>query len=204
MRRPRFSIIIPAHNAEDRIHKALNMIYKQTFKDYQLIVICDSCEDATEDISRSYGAEAYAVEYHNDGLSRNKGLEEAQGEWILFLDDDDWWLHEFVLESLDHKIKQLSPEVDIIQFSFYWQHRGYTPPILKNNVILPNVWSKCWKREIIGDTRFPNIRAESDLHFTRAIMEKEPEIELWDNMFVYYNYLRPGSQTWELEKEEEA
>ena len=97
----RFSVIIPAHNAAGHIRKALDSVRSQTFRDYELIVVCDSCTDGTQQIAREYGARTETVEYHADGMTRNRGLELAQGEWILFMDDDDWWLHEYVLEMLD-------------------------------------------------------------------------------------------------------
>lgn len=48
----RFSIIIPAHEAENRIRVALDSIKQQTFKDYELIVVCDACTDRTEEIAK--------------------------------------------------------------------------------------------------------------------------------------------------------
>ena len=100
----KFSIIIPAYNAEDRIRKVLDSVVQQTYKDYELIVVCDSCKDKTEEIAKEYGAKTFAVNFHNDGSSRNSGLDNAKGDWVLFLDDDDWWLHEFVLQQLAEKV----------------------------------------------------------------------------------------------------
>ena len=90
----KFSIIMPAHNAAGFFKKALDSIEMQTYKDYELIVVCDACEDNTEEIARSYNAKVYSVDYKNEGPTRNFGLDKASGEWILWIDDDDWWLHE--------------------------------------------------------------------------------------------------------------
>ena len=86
----RFSIIIPAHNEEKNIRKLLDSIKSQTFTDYEVIVVCDSCEDATESIAKEYGARTLNVDYHTDGLTRNAGIDIAKGEWLLFIDADDW------------------------------------------------------------------------------------------------------------------
>ena len=86
----KFSIIIPAYNAADRIHKALESVKSQAFTDYELIVVCDRCTDNTQQIAESYGARTLAVNYGRDGLTRNAGINMAQGEWLLFMDDDDW------------------------------------------------------------------------------------------------------------------
>ena len=113
----RFSIIIPAHNSASFIRNALESIKKQTFKDYELIVICDNCNDNTQQIAEEYGAITERVGFGRDGLTRNRGLEKARGEWVLFMDDDDWWLHEYVLAQLDQKLKE-NPNIDMLCFSF--------------------------------------------------------------------------------------
>lgn len=187
----RFSIIIPAHNSELYITKALESVKKQTFKDYQLIVVCDRCTDHTQDIAQMYGAKTCKVDFGNDGLSRSKGLDLATGEYVLFMDDDDWWLHEFVLEQIDEKLRE--EDVDILAFSFIFKGVCYASPLKNHNKLWIAVWNKCWKREAIGDTRFPNIYSVSDLYFHRAMMEKKLRIKTWDMPMYYYNYLRDGS-----------
>lgn len=187
----RFSIIIPAYNAENHIRKALDSIKSQSFTDYELIVICDSCEDNTEEIAKEYGAITESVNFHNDGLSRSRGLDIAKGDYVLFMDDDDWWLHEFVLAQLNQYIIEHT-EVDVIAFSFIFKGIGYCMPYYRNDYWVC-VWSKCWKRECIGDTRFPNVYSVSDHHFHVAMMKKNLNIKCWNMPFYYYNYLRPGS-----------
>ncbi len=196
----KYSIIVPAFNAADRINKTLDSIRYQTFDDYELIVVCDSCEDNTAEIARKYTRKVFEVDFGNDGLARSKGLDEATGEWIIFLDDDDWWLHPLVLQSIDERLNKIGDETDVLVFAFYWNGVGYTPPISNGN-ILPNVWSKVWRRSFVGDTRFPNIEHESDLHFTNAVLDKNPRVRFWDNMLLFYNYMRPGSQTYNMTME---
>lgn len=198
----RFSIIIPAHNSELYITKALQSIKKQTFKDYELIVVCDSCTDCTQAIAQMYGAKTCKVDFGNDGLSRSKGLDLATGEYVLFMDDDDWWLHEFVLQQIDEKLRE--EDVDILAFSFIFKGVCYASPLKNHNKLWIAVWNKCWKRDAIGDTRFPNIYSVSDLYFHRAMMKKKLRIKTWDMPMYYYNYLRKGSisekdsQTYEM------
>lgn len=187
----KFSIIIPAYNAENHIKKALDSIASQTYKDYELIVICDSCTDNTEQIAQSYGAITRAVNFHCDGPSRSLGLDIATGDWVLFMDDDDWWLHEFVLEQLAEKLD--NTDCDVLAFSFIWKHIGYTLPIAPSNEYYPAVWNKCWKRSCIGYTRFPKIYSISDYHFHLDMMKKCPKIVVWEMPLYYYNYLRKGS-----------
>lgn len=188
----RFSIIIPAHNSELYITKALESVKKQTFKDYQLIVICDSCTDNTQSIAQMYGAKTCAVNFGNDGLSRSAGLDLAKGEYVLFMDDDDWWLHEYVLEQLDEKINEIGT-IDILCFSFIFKGVCYAKPLQPNGGHWFATWNKCWRRDFIGGTRFPNIFSVSDMYFHNEMMNKRPVIYDWDMPMYYYNYLRKGS-----------
>lgn len=188
----RFSVIIPAYNAENHIRKALDSIKQQTFTDYQLIVVCDSCKDNTEQIAKEYGAEVVRVYHGNDGLSRSTGIDYAKGEYVLFMDDDDWWLHEFVLEQLDSKLKE-HYKLDVLCFSFIFKGWKYADPLGCGGRHWPAVWNKCWRREFIGDTRFPRVHAESDLSFHLEMFAKKPRCFDWDMPMYYYNYLRPGS-----------
>ena len=112
---PKYSIIIPAHNAEDCLGRCLDSVVSQRVKDYELIVVCDACTDKTADVVRKYGEKPIIVDYQRDGLARNAGLDAARGEWVLFLDADDWWMHEYVLTQLDGV---LNPLWDILFFSF--------------------------------------------------------------------------------------
>lgn len=187
----KFSIIIPAYNSAKHIRKALDSIAQQTYKDYELIVVCDNCWDDTQKIAESYGAVTKAVKYGCDGLTRNVGLSMAQGEWVLFMDDDDWWLHEFVLEMLANKLDQVS--CDILAFSFIFKGVCYAKPLKPNGHHWIAIWNKCWKREFIKDARFPDIYSVSDRYFVQEVMHKHPKIVDWDMPMYYYNYLREDS-----------
>ena len=190
----RFSIIIPAFNAEDHIRKALDSIKQQVFTDYELIVVCDSCTDNTEGIARSYGARTEAVNYHCDGPTRSRGIDLAQGEYILFMDDDDWWLHEYVLTQIDEKLRQEN-EPDILCFSFIFKSWMYAKPTRPDGGHWIAVWNKAWKRTSIGNTRFPNVPLKSDVGFNSSMLAKNLRIVDWDMPMYYYNWLRKGSQS---------
>lgn len=193
----RFSIIVPTHNAENTIRKALNSIRSQTFKDYELIVVCDNCTDNTDAIAEAYTNKVYHVSNGCDGPTRNAGLEKAQGEYVLFMDDDDWWLHEYVLWQLNEKLKETG-NPDVLCFSFIFKGLKYATPT--NNYGINNnrwyaVWSKCWRREFIGNSRFSNVKMTSDVDFHNSVFAKHPRVVDWDMPMYYYDYMRKGSQT---------
>ena len=191
MKSKKFSIIIPAHNSAEYIRNALDSIACQTYRDYELIVVCDDCTDNTEAIARSYGARTAAVNYHCDGPTRSKGLDMAVGEWVLWMDDDDWWTRHDVLELLAGRLK----DEDILAFSFEWPDGRRATPRGNRGFYWPAVWSKCWRRSFIGDVRFPNVQRESDWHFWREMANKNPKITELDIVMYHYNYMRKGSQT---------
>lgn len=198
---PKFSVIIPAHNAEEHGLRAFQSIKSQTFSDFECIVVCDACSDKTEELAKSFGFRTVSTDFWNDGLARSKGIDLARGEWVMFMDDDDWWLHEYVLEMLADRLKGL--ECDVLCFSFIWKHVGYAEPLGNRGWPWPAVWNKVWRRDFIGDTRFPNIYSISDSFFHREMMGKNPRLAVWDMPFYYYNYLRIGSiseQTWKGEQ----
>ena len=191
---PFFSVIIPAFNAEDHIRKGLDSIREQVFTDYEIIVVCDSCEDHTADIAREYGARVFEVSYHLDGLTRNAGLDAARGDWILFMDDDDWFLHEFVFQQLAEVVGK--HDEDALCFSTIYGGQNYSRQS-PDNVMVP-VWTKCWRRSFIGDVRFSFRHCWSDCDFHNKLMRKPHKFVYWDMPMYYYNYNRQGSQTYNV------
>ncbi len=191
----KFSVIIPAHNEEAVISKALDSVKAQSFTDYECIVVCDACTDKTADIARSYGFKAIEVNAHSSGAARNAGLEIAQGEWILFCDADDWYLHEYAFEMLADKVGK--EQEDAVFFSLIWKNMGYGAIRSPKGTVYPHVANKCWKRASIGNTQFPiekDVVGEDGIFFN-SMMSKGLKIIEWDMPLYYYNWLRPGSKS---------
>ena len=192
MSKPFFSVIMPSHNGADRIRKALNSVQQQSYKNYELIVICDACNDDTESIAREYTSIVLNVDCHRDGLSRNAGLDIARGKWILFLDDDDWFLHEYVFWQAYEKLKRC--DADMLNYSFIWKDKQYRTQNEDN--IFTGTTGHIWRRSFIGDTRFGDALYGSDNDFCHALLDKRPKAVFWDMPLYYYNYLREGSLSW--------
>jgi len=196
MDRPFFSVIVPAHNSANYIGRGLNSIKRQTFRDYELIVVCDSCNDETPFIALNNADKTLIRDFHHDGLARNAGLDVAEGEWVLWMDDDDWWLHEFVFQQI-YEMAGKHGE-DILAFSFIWKNERYYRQEWDHQCVA--VWNKCWKREFIGDTRFTDREWGCDAEFHNKMFRKSPIVYYWDMPMYYYNFMRPGSQTWDMKK----
>lgn len=192
MNEPFFSVIVPAHNAAGFIGKCLDSVRSQTWTKYELIVVCDACTDNTAQICREkYHAKVIETNFGLDGLARNAGIDAAQGDWILFLDHDDWWLHEYVMQMLADEIsRKWVDDIDVIMFGFIWKGRNY---IWQEHQRYVAVWSKCWRRTFIGDTRFPATPYWSDVDFDKQMFAKNPIYDSFNQIMYYYNYLAPGS-----------
>ena len=193
----RFSVIVPAHNSAIFIQRGLRSIRRQTFTDYELIVVCDCCTDDTPIIAADYADRVEFCAYHRDGMTRNKGLERAQGDWVIFMDDDDWWQSTDAFWIInDHAV------LDAVAFGFYFNGRGIVGPRGNRGFYWPACWSRAYRREILDGCRFSDEKAVSDVAFYKAFMAKRPRIVDIPDVLYYYNYMRPGSQSWRMQNDD--
>ena len=88
---PKYSIVIPVYNVEKYIKRCLDSVFNQTEKDYEVIVIDDGCTDDSIDIVRKYDVEIITIKHASVSHARNLGVEKAKGEYLIFLDSDDYW-----------------------------------------------------------------------------------------------------------------
>lgn len=125
MKNIKFSIIVPIYNAESYIEKCIDSVLTQTFKNYELILVNDGSEDNSLEIVKKYSnlENVLVISKKNTGVSdtRNIGLKSATGDWITFLDSDDW-LDNNALEIINEIIEK--NEVDIIQSNLYINNKN--------------------------------------------------------------------------------
>jgi glycosyltransferase involved in cell wall biosynthesis len=91
---PFFSVVIPTYNRATCVRRAIDSVLRQTFEDYELIVVDDGSTDNTSEVVRGYGERIVYVSQRNRGVSaaRNTGISRSVGDWVAFLDSDDEWL----------------------------------------------------------------------------------------------------------------
>lgn len=93
MSAPRFSVIIPAYNSETTLARAVDSVLAQSYPAQEIIVIDDGSPDGTADVAARYGDKLRYMRQDNEGVSsaRNHGAQAASGDWLAFLDADDWY-----------------------------------------------------------------------------------------------------------------
>lgn len=121
---PLVSVIIPTYNRIPLLLEAVDSVLKQTFVDFELIVVDDGSSDGTEKALNSYRDRLVYHFQNNQGVSaaRNQGIQMTRGKWIALLDSDDLWLP----EKLETQIRFLSqnPEALICQTEEVWIRNG--------------------------------------------------------------------------------
>lgn len=182
----RFSIIITAYNIEEYIQRSINSVKEQSFQNYEIIVVDDCSKDNTKQKIEEIGGVNLIIHEENKGAggARNSALDIAQGEYIIFLDGDDYLHDANVLEKLDKIIENQTPDVVYMGFQFGGDRDELIIPTPENCTKsikaakdpYPNVWSKCWNREFIEKYhfRFCEKRYYEDVLFLyRGIMKVE-------------------------------
>jgi glycosyltransferase involved in cell wall biosynthesis len=108
---PRVSVIIPAYNAAGFVRRAVDSVLGQGFQDFELLVVDDGSTDATREALAEYGDRLRLLGQDNDGpaAARNHGLQHARGEYVAFLDADDYWKP----EKLQRQVELLDARPEI-------------------------------------------------------------------------------------------
>lgn len=200
------SIIVPVYNAEKTIEKCLNSLLTQ--KDVKLEIICinDGSEDNTLNILKTYENKynnIVVVSQQNKGVSktRNLGIDIAKGDYIMFVDADDF-LKENSLRTID-----LSEQLDLYKFGYAYSYKNvYQENSFGNRKIVINenncnqvfvdvmnninenmVWAQLYKREILDGIRFDtNIFYAEDILFNSYVLRKIKTLEYIDSIIYFY------------------
>lgn len=160
------SFIIPCHNLEFYIKPLLLSIQALNLTDIdsEFIFILDDCIDHTESIIRHYmvgfNYKIIKCNHHSCGLARNEGLEIATGEYVWFLDGDDWIIYPNVVYDCLHLLNENN--LDIVQIAF-------TSNFFKMQYF-SMVWQYIYRKTFIGSTRFTNIQPNEDVEFNKKIL----------------------------------
>lgn len=116
---PKVSVIICTYNRAALLNRAINSVLKQSFKDFEVIIIDDASNDCSDLVIAEYTAKESRIKYYknefNLGIpkSRNRGVTLATGQYIAMLDSDDWWISEDKL-ARQVEILNANPEIGLV------------------------------------------------------------------------------------------
>lgn len=212
----KISIIVPVFNAAPYLRECIDSLVGQTWKDIEVILINDGSTDESGVICESYLADPRVIYHHqqNAGVSaaRNAGLDLATGDYICFVDSDDW-LELDALELLQNE------KTDIVIYNFYHGDRKHQEPIsdgiysrdaLYPNMIsyidengnvsyvFHNIWMRLFRRELIENHKIRFSRQYhngEDLLFTFAATMKASTISVRCSEYLYHYRPVENSQT---------
>lgn len=206
------SIIVPVYNGEDHLEKCVRSILAQTEKKLQLILVNDGSVDGTGWLCDRLAAEdgrVTVIHQSNAGVSaaRNAGLDAAKGEYIGFVDADDWIAPDTYEQALAAMGScdmvmwdavtvwpdgRRSPDtIPLLEGDRVIEKKDWTPALLRQ--MAGAVWRCLYRAELIADVRFPvGIKLSEDRLFNLNAMGKAEKLN-YLKRGLYFRYVREGS-----------
>ncbi len=213
---PLFSIIVPIYNVERYLEQCIESVLAQNYQNYELILVDDGSPDNSLDICTQYAKQHHNIVFIrkvNGGLSdaRNSGIKMARGEYLMFLDSDDYWEGTSILSDLQKIITENNPDV-----IFNYMSSVYPDKVLNNylnrdkllgsfkedfqglyqdGIYLGFVWTKIIKREILLKNHLFFIKGRSfeDVTWSFFLTKYISSYAIYKNCFYMYRRKRKGS-----------
>ena len=218
------SVIMPVYNAYDYLRPAMDSVLDQTLKDIELICIDDGSTDHSLDIIKSYQAadeRVRIVTENNAGVSiaRNKGIIRVRGEYMIFLDADDFF-EPTLIEKLYNHAKEYDLDISVAKFDFYNSKTSkfspqiedahadiFTPGKVVSKSEFPDcilqsttgyVWNKMFKTSFIRDkelTFAPQLYVFEDVHFVCTALSLAERVSRIDEVLVHHRIYSDQSRS---------
>ena len=211
---PKVSIVVPVYNAEKYLRCCIDSILDQTYTDWELLLIDDGSKDTSGSICDEYAAKDERIRvFHkeNGGVSsaRNLGLDHVLGEWVTFVDSDDY-IEENFLKSFEGNLDadlvvgnmvEKGPQGNLLKDipAGYHNSLQYVLAGNLNKLAFQALWGKMFRKELVDDSRLDEgMRIGEDLHFIlkyAGIAKNLRVLEMEDSNVVssHYIYLPPPS-----------
>ena len=211
---PKISVIVPVFNTSEYLKESIDSIINQTFADFEVIFVDDGSTDDSWEILKSYNSKDSRVKTLKQpnlgaGIARNNGLSQAKGEYLLFLDSDDFFspnlferaYNKAILEKADIVIYRANTYNDKTKKynDAHWAYRreylpSFSPfcyedmPEYIFNSFQNWSWNKMFKHEFIrrNQLSFQPLLRTNDLFFTCTALVNAERISLLDDVLVYY------------------
>ena len=205
------SVILPIYNVEAYLPQSVESVLNQTYKDLQIILVDDGAKDSSGSLCDEYAkkdSRIKVIHKPNGGLSdaRNVGTEAATGDWIFYLDSDDWMEPNTLETLLDFAEKNYC---DVVQGGLYYAYPDYLlkreekePTLLNREAAMKELiindrvknfaWGKLYKTALVKDLKFPKGKFYEDSYWQHLVMDRVNCYGILDTPLVYYRQ-RPDS-----------
>ena len=210
---PSVSILIAVYQAEKYLNICLNSILSQTFSDFEVILVDDGSKDLSRDICDEYAkkdSRVNVIRKQNGGVAsaRQCGIDNAQGEYIIYVDPDDW-VESDMLEVMYHEAK--SKDADMVFVDYYWENQtevrymNEKPKDLNHFTLLEAIlnqsitgatWTKLIRRSLFKKYKvtFPPINMTEDTHAMSQLLLNDIKLVYIPKAFYHYvTYINPNS-----------
>lgn len=203
---PEVSVIVPVYNAEKYIERCLNSLLTQTFGNIEIIVVNDGSTDKSMSVIEKLAGEDDRIKIieqanQKQGAARNRGLDAARGDFITFVDADDWVDIDYI-EKLQHCIKKHNTDIAAAsavrikssgkfrRYSNYKEEIFYTGfNNLAKTLKVPNhwqVWGILYKKEVLENVRFEENVCYEDAEFLTKALHNTKTLITVPNVKYYY------------------
>ncbi len=201
------TVIVPVYNTEQQLERCVRSIQNQTYKTLEILLVDDGSTDRSPQICDELAKDdtrIRVIHKKNGGVSdaRNKGLDEAKGKYIVFVDSDDW-IEEEMIAVMVEKAGQHQVPLVVCDYIRTGENRESTKDGKEQlfssaqaletylaedeNVRIPHsVWGKLFSRELIGDRRFPLIKRTEELLFSTEIFCEMKQCVYLPQTFYHY------------------
>lgn len=201
------SIIMPVYNAEKYLSEAIESVLKQTYPDFELLLINDRSTDNSREICREFAKKDARIvllenntEIHGPGPTRNIGLDHATGEYIYFMDADDWIEKDLLQDTVALAEKM---NADIVPFGFVIEDSGkkIRAPLKPSgnykfedfkivaDEIIRGTWSECHeliRNDLLGNIRHNKLRVGEDICFQMDLLCSVKKVSGIDKEYYHY------------------
>lgn len=218
----RFSIIVPVYKTEKYLPQCVDSILAQDFKDFELVLVDNESPDACPEICENYAKVDNRVRVihkpHGKAASaRNVGMKAAQGEYLCFLDSDDFWVDGQVLSKINERLVKSSADILELYYQFYYQSTGrYLLPnetdfsgfdalaneekiafLIRHDRLNPSAWGMCIKRTFLESNNgyFDEDLVTEDIEWCIRLYSHAPKVDALSDAIYVYRKNREGSIT---------